>query len=407
MRARRILITGLSSQLGGRLAQALEREPELEAIIGVDTDDPRHELRRTEFVRVGLEARPLHRIITAAAIDTVVDTRLIADPLSASLSEIHAVNVTGTSELLAACADSPARQLVFKSSANAYGHGPGQPAFLTEDMVGAPPPSTAVQRQIQAAERAVAQFGSREPRRRVATLRVADEIGVERRTSLLALLGLPVVPGVLGFDPRFAVIHFDDVVGALAHAVRNDLRGPYNVAADGVLVLSEIASLLGKALVPVLPPWGTGFAAAQLRRLRLRVPVEMLRQLRYGRGLDNRRLKATGYHYAYTSREAIERLRADQRLRPLLGRGPDAYRYQPDVEEFLRWSPSVRTAPRQQPAQDGSASAYDRLGEAELIDLIASLDPDALHTLRLYEAEHRGRAAVLDALDDTLARKRS
>jgi UDP-glucose 4-epimerase len=47
MRARRILITGLSSQLGGRLAQALEREPELEAIIGVDTDDPRHELRRS------------------------------------------------------------------------------------------------------------------------------------------------------------------------------------------------------------------------------------------------------------------------------------------------------------------------------------------------------------------------
>ena len=51
MESRRILITGLSSYLGGRLAQALEREPAVEALIGVDVEDPRHELQRTEFVR--------------------------------------------------------------------------------------------------------------------------------------------------------------------------------------------------------------------------------------------------------------------------------------------------------------------------------------------------------------------
>ena len=44
----------------------------------------------------------------------------------------------------------------------------------------------------------------------------------------------------------------------------------------------------------------------------------MLRQLRFGRGLDNRRLKATGYRYRYTTRETVLRLGEHQRLEPIL-----------------------------------------------------------------------------------------
>ena len=44
-------ITGLSTYWGGRLAQALEGFPEIEAIIGVDNRDPTRELERTEFVK--------------------------------------------------------------------------------------------------------------------------------------------------------------------------------------------------------------------------------------------------------------------------------------------------------------------------------------------------------------------
>ncbi len=80
MAGRRILITGVSTPWGGRLAQRLERDRNVEAIVGVDLQDPRHELLRTEFVRLDLEPALLKRILAAAAIDTVVDTRLLADP---------------------------------------------------------------------------------------------------------------------------------------------------------------------------------------------------------------------------------------------------------------------------------------------------------------------------------------
>jgi UDP-glucose 4-epimerase len=410
MDSRRVLITGVSCPEGGRLAQLLERQAGVDAIVGVDTSDPKHEFERTEFVRLDPQHAQFGRILRAAAIDTVIDTRLIVDPLRASMKDAHEVNVNGTISMLGACGgpDSRVRKLVFKSSANYYGANPGDPAFLTEEIARARPPTTAIERDIVDAEGTVAMFASRNPNSTVTVLRFADEVGTEARSSYLSMLALPAVPSLLGFDPRCQFIDEEDVVGALAHAVAHNLPGTYNAAADGVLALSEVASLLGKPLLPVLPPWGSLLAAGQLRRLGLRIPVELVRELRFGRGLDNRRLKAAGYSYRYTTREAVLKLRAHQRQRPLLGSGEDSYRYEREVEEFLRWSPSVRSAPATagtNPPENPRPGSYDDLSAAEVIDIISSLESDALTRLRSYEATHLAREAVLEALDGKLAQR--
>src|SRR5437764_7652970 len=197
MRSRRILITGLSSHWGGRLAQLLEREPEVEAIIGVDTTDPRHELHRTEFVRVDTDEFLLARIIKAAAVDTVVDTRLIEDPLSTSLAAAQEVNVNGTRHVLLACSGpgSPVKKLVFKSSAQIYGCEADDPAFFAEEMTRTGPAHTALERDIVHAERALADFAATNPQKTLTILRFADPLGTTAGGPHLALLGLPVLPG--------------------------------------------------------------------------------------------------------------------------------------------------------------------------------------------------------------------
>jgi UDP-glucose 4-epimerase len=418
MRSRRILITGLSSHWGGRLAQALERDPEVEAVVGVDTRDPKHELERTEFVRVDTEHARIRRIVRAAAIDTVIDTRLVVDPLATGLKQAHETNVAGTMNIVEACGgdDSPVRKFVFKSSEHYYGCEGDDPAFFTEETERRRPPRSSIEGNVVQAEDAVAAFGARNRHAIVTVLRFASGIGADLRGSHLSLLSLPMVPSIFGFDPRCQFIHEDDIVGVLEHAARNDLPGAYNAAADGVLALSEVVSLLGKPMLPVLPPWGTPFAAAQLQRLGLRMPVEMLRQLRYGRGLDNRRLKATGYAYRYTTREAVLKLRAHQRLRPLLRSGGESYTYEREVEEFLRWSPAVQSARTSRAdgahpldADNGAPIAgYDELTVDQVVEIVSSMETPALSRLRNYEAARRyppPRPAVLEALDETLARK--
>jgi UDP-glucose 4-epimerase len=342
MSGRRVLITGLSTYWGGRLAQDLEEDPDVEVIVGVSPSDPTCELQRTEFVRVGTQHALLRRIVGAAEIDTVIDTRLIVESVVASPREIHENNVIGTMNILAACggADSPVRKLVFKSSAHYYGSEQDDPAFFTEDMRRPHPPRTAIEQDIVEAERAVDSFAERTDAT-VTVLRFANALGPDLHTSHSTWLSLPAIPSILGFDPRYQFIHEDDISGVLAFAARHELPGIYNAAGDGVLALSEVAALLGRRLAPVLPPWGTGLAAAVMGRAGLKVPPEMLQQLRFGRGLDNRKLKAAGYHLRATSRETVQAFAEHLRVRDLKPEG-EGYQYEREVEEFLRWSPAVR-----------------------------------------------------------------
>jgi UDP-glucose 4-epimerase len=347
MMGRRVLVTGISTYWGGRLAQVLERDESIETIIGVSPKDPVCELERTEFVRVGTQHALLRRIVQAAEIDTVIDSRLVVDSIQASPRDAHEINVIGTMNILAACGGvggipSPVRKVVFKSSAHYYGCERDDPAFFTEAMQRPHAPRTRLESDIVEAESAVRGFAERNSTVTVTILRFANGLGADLDTSHSRLLRLPAVPCILGFDPRYQFVHEDDIVGVLEQAVTRDLPGIYNVAADGVLVLSEIASLLGKPLAPILPPWGTGLATAGLRLAGVRVPEEMQRQLRYGRGLDNRKLKAAGATLRYTTREAVQRYAEELRVQELRRGDGAPYRYEREVEEFLRYSPSVR-----------------------------------------------------------------
>ena len=465
MTSRRVLITGLSTYWGGRLAQALEQDDEIEAIIGVDSRDPTLELERTEFVRVGTQHGLLRRIVEAAEIDTVVDSRLIPDSIVLPAREAHENNVIGTMNILAACGGegSTVRKFVFKSSAHYYGSEQDDPAFFTEAMGRPHPPRTRIERDIVEAEATVADFAEKNPEVSVTILRYANVLGPDVRTSHTKLLQLPLVPMILGFDPRYQFVHEDDVVSALEHVVANDIRGIFNVAGDGVLSFTEVVGLLGKTYAPVLPPWGTSIAAAGLRRTGLNIPPEMLQQLRFGRGLDNRKLKATGFQYRYTTRETVQKLAEHMRLHPVLRGLQEPYRYEREVEDFLRWSPYVQnptyrkegrlapaeavelqkmlssygdrvgggsTSRRQQsqatiraaeqsaepPAEGGNGAPgaappslehYDDLEADEVVGLVDSLESDDLASLLEYERAHLARPRVISALEGVLIRRRT
>jgi UDP-glucose 4-epimerase len=361
MPSRRILITGVSTYWGARLAQALEGFEQIETIIGVDAKEPTRELERTEFVKVSNQHSLIQRIVRAAEIDTVIDTRMIVNSIVAPARAAHENNVIGTMNILAACggADSPVRKFIFKSSTHYYGAQQDDPAFFTEQMRRPHPPGSALERDICDAEEAVADFADKNPDVVVTVLRCANVLGPDVETNFTRLFSLPLVPMVFGFDPRLQFVHEDDVVHALEHAAMNRIEGIYNVAADGVLALSEAISLLGKRPLPVLPPVGSPLLLAPLRRVGLSVPEELTSLFRFGRGVDNRLFKATGFDYGYTSRETVIGLGEHLRLQPVMRGREESYRYEREVEEFLRWSRHVR---RDSPEGEGVAADHEPLG---------------------------------------------
>jgi UDP-glucose 4-epimerase len=140
----------------------------------------------------------------------------------------------------------------------------------------------------------------------------------------------------------------DDVVRSLEYVMRTNLSGIYNVAGDGRLPWSEVAGIAGKRTYP-LPPLLTGLAVAPLARFDLlEIPPELLALMRYGRGVDNRRLKRAGFEYRYTTAGAVESFARARRLRKTIGEVQPIYKYERDVEAFFKHSPAVVRSPNHQ-----------------------------------------------------------
>lgn len=339
---RRVLVTGLGTFWGGRVAQQLEQDPDVEVIVGLDRKEPEVELERTEYVRSDEGYSILSRIVKATKVDTIVHTFLLADSTGVGSRTIHEINVIGTMNLFAAASapGSTVRDVVVKSSTLVYGAAPQDPNMFREEHRRSSPPHTAVERSLLEVEGYVRDFAEDNPHVTVSLLRFSNVLGPDIRTPLARALTLPLVPRLFGYDPRFQFVHEDDVVRAMLFVLDRQLPGIFNVAGDGVLPWSEVAAICGKRTVP-LPPFGfTGFVRSPLSWLGIELTPELIDLLRYGRGVDNRRLKQAGFSYGHTSAGTVDDFVQSLRLRSTVGEAPE-YRYERDVEQFFRHSPAV------------------------------------------------------------------
>jgi UDP-glucose 4-epimerase len=340
---RRILITGLASFWGGQLAQHFEADPSVDVIVGMDTDDPVVALERTEFVRTDDSYSILARLVRSTQVDTVVHAGLVVNSALMSDRRLHEKNVIGTMNLLAAIGADHSRvnQLVVKSSALVYGASHLDPTWFSEETRRSRPAETRVEKSLLEVESYLRAFAEEVTSVKVAVLRCANVLGADLVTIFSQALSLPATPTIAGFDPLLQFVEQDDVVRAIEFAVTRELEGVYNVAGDGRLPWSEIRATAGRPplyLSPVL----TRLSAGTLSRLRLvKVPPEALDLLRYGRGVDNRKLKRAGFEYRYSTAGALRHFVETLRLRRVVGREEPAYRYQGDVEAFFRHSPAI------------------------------------------------------------------
>lgn len=339
----RVLVTGLSTHWGGRVAQVLEQRPDVEVVVGLDTRDPRVPLERTEFVRADSSYSILQRIVRAAQIDTILHTHLVVDSTTASSRTLHEINVIGTMNLLAAAgaAGSPVRKIVIKSSGLVYGAASKDPYFFREGDERTAPARTGVERSLLEVESFVRDFADDSPHINLSVLRFTNVLGDRLDTPFAHALRQPIVPEIFGFDPRVQFVHEDDVCDSLVYATMHEVPGVYNVAGDGNLPWSEVCTIVGKRRLPV-SPFFTSLALEPLRLLRVwDLPPEALQLLRYGRSMDNARYKRAGFHYKYTSAGTVEAFAQGLRLDATIGEKNPTYRYQREVEDFFRHSPAV------------------------------------------------------------------
>jgi UDP-glucose 4-epimerase len=318
-----VLVTGVGGYLGGNLAARLAANPGIERVIGVDTAPPANAARlgRMEFVRADIRNPLIAKVISSAGVDTVVHASTTANPPGAARRAlVKEMNVIGTMQLLAACQRSrTVRKLVVKSTAAVYGAGSRSPAVFTEEDTPHDLPPSGYAKDAAEVEGYVRGFARRRPDVVVTTARLANLIGSRVDTVLTRYFALPFVPTVLGFDARMQFLHSEDALAVLDRATLHDLPGVYNVAGDGVLMLSQAIRRSGRVPLPVprsaIPAMTKLFGGSRV----VDSSPDQIRYLNYGRVVDTTRLKtAFGFVPRWTTAEAFDDYVTGSGLRPLL-----------------------------------------------------------------------------------------
>jgi UDP-glucose 4-epimerase len=303
------MVTGVSRYLGGRFTQLLQADPDISRVIGVDVVPPKHDLGDAEFVRADIRNPVIGKVIARAEVDTVVHMAVLATPLDAGgRATMKEINVIGTMQLLAACQKAPSvRRLVVKSSTAVYGSSAQDPAMFTEDME----PNALARRgwakdSIEV-EGYVRGFARRRPDVAVTTLRFANFVGPAVKTPLTSYFSLPVVPTVLGFDPRMQFVHERDGLEVLWLTTLGDHGGTFNIAGDGVMTLHQAIHRAGRAALPLPQPAAPWIGQALRRAGVADFSPEQMRFLAYGRVVDTARMREVlGFTPRYSTRAAFD-----------------------------------------------------------------------------------------------------
>lgn len=307
--ARVVLVTGVSQYLGSRLARSLQNAPDVDRVVGVDVVPPRDDLGSVEFVRADIRNPVIAKVINAADIDTVVHMNVIATPYGAGgRSSMKEINVIGTMQLLAACQRAPSVQrLVVKSSTTVYGVSPKDPALFTEDMEPRRLPRSGFAKDSVEVEGYVRGFARRRPDVAVSMLRFANVFGPGIATPLTRYFSLPVVPILLGYDARLQLVHEDDALAALRRCSVGQHPGTFNVAGDGMILLSQAVARAGRLPLPVLPALAPVVRETVRRTGLVDFSPEQVEFLKYGRGVDTTRMRQIlGFEPAHTTLQTFD-----------------------------------------------------------------------------------------------------
>ena len=302
------MVTGVGAALGAQFARRIAGDPAVDKVVGVDVRVPREDLHEVRFARVDIRDPAIGKVLAEEDVDTVVHLSVAAVPASGSpSSSLKESNVIGTMQLLAACQRAAAvRKLVVKSATAAYGCSPRDPAMFTEGMGPKRLPAAGFGKDSAEVEGYLRGFCRRRPDVAVSTFRLADLLTDGLDTPMSRYLQLPVLPTVLGFDPRLQLLHSDDAYEVLQRATVEDIPGTYNVAGDGVLMLSQV---IRRTESPSVAVPGFAFPTA-LRNLGRAVGAEpgadAAALLTYGRGVDTTALRTTfGYRPVWSTADTL------------------------------------------------------------------------------------------------------
>ena len=307
----KVLITGISGNMGRLLARRLHR---VAPVIGVDRRPFLKKPKDVETGQVDIRRRKAEDLFRANPIDAVVHLNIIHDPRKTAY-EHHTYNVLGTRKIMDYCEKYGVAKLVVLSTANVYGPRPDNNQFLTEDSPLLGDQDFHEIRDLIQMDHVAQSFFWKVPDVETVVLRPVHILG-KVHNAPSNYLRLPRPPTVMGFDPMVQVIHEEDVVRAIACALKPGIRGVFNIVGPGEVPLSRILRVLDRPRLPIPAAIGEPLLRAMWKYRLTSFPPPEVDYIRFNCTVDGSLAKQTlGFEARYSMYETIRCLEDFERRR--------------------------------------------------------------------------------------------
>ncbi|MFI2433391.1 SDR family oxidoreductase [Streptomyces sp. NPDC018693] len=237
----RVVVTGATGNVGTSVVRLLSEDPEVESIVGLARRVPQWSPAKTEWATVDLGSERADVAGLLSGADAVVHLAWAFQPTH-DPAVTWRTNVLGSMRVFEAVAAARVPVLVHASSVGAYSPGPKDHA-VDESWPTHGWPGAAYCREKAYLERALDGFEHQHPEVRVVRMRPAFLFKRESASEQRRIFGGRFLPGplarpdLLPFLPdipglRVQALHTDDAAEAYRLALRAEVRGAFNLAAE-------------------------------------------------------------------------------------------------------------------------------------------------------------------------------
>jgi len=234
----KVLITGISGSLGKLLANRLCDQF---AVLGTDTRKFVRKPQAIKHLEVDLRKNSALVQLKRAKPDHIIHLGVIRNPHKHQVnSSAYYYNVEVTAQLLRLAEELNIKKFIFLSTANLYGPSATSSGFLSEDAPLHGADRSPEVRDLVALDMMIQSFFWKHPHTETVILRPVHIVGKHLNNAPSTYLRLRTAPTLLGYDPLLQLVHESDVINALELALKNSVRGIFNIVGKSQAPLSRM-----------------------------------------------------------------------------------------------------------------------------------------------------------------------
>jgi len=302
---RTVAITGISGYIGNQLLQRLDRQDNVETIVGIDLKQPRSSSSKLKFYYRDV-SQPFTDIFIPNKVDSAIH---LAFAVKTTHDHTHArrTDIDGASNFMEACRQASVGHMLYMSSHTAYGPHPDNHNPLTEDSPLRPIRSFQYSWDKGEADLMFQDFAKQNHNTCVTIIRACPVIGPNASGTVSSGMFLPIMMRLREYDPQLQFIHEDDIAEIYLTLLKLKLPGIFNAAGDGSLSYKEAIAAARRRCI-VLPTYLITLLLSITWTLHLqsKSPPGGLEFIKHSAVISSEKLKrATGFKFHHSSRDAL------------------------------------------------------------------------------------------------------